>query len=104
MTYPQKSTNSTNAEFSFCDFCASLWPTNELKDNLQTHPRGPTATTDKVVIQKSSGSSVRYVRTRQSGLLGMIESIERLNAIFNLQILAEPKGLEQAQVEVLHGI
>ena len=83
-------------------FCLSPPGTNELEDNLQSHSRCSATTADKVVIQESTRRGVRYVSARQPGLLWMIQRVERLDAIFDLNVLSDPKDLEQAQVEVLN--
>src|SRR5215216_1316361 len=86
-------------------FGVSFRPASQaLEDNLQSHPRGPASTTDEIVIQKSSGSGVCYVRTRQPGLLRMIERIKRLDTPFDLRSLSQPKYLEETQVNVLDRI
>src|SRR5262249_17311444 len=94
------------APFALAPGCliSRLWRCGgpDLEDDLQTHPCCTTTATDEVVIQKSSCGGVRHVQTRQAGLLGMIERIERLEAIFDLQILAQPENFEETQVEVLH--
>jgi hypothetical protein len=80
-----------------------LWMVN-IENYLQSHPGGSTTTTDEVIVDEPPGRSVGHVKPGKSRLLRMVKDIESLDAIFQLQVLAQPERLKETEVDVLHRI